>query len=54
MNIHKCDICKKAIKDLPVRAGVGVFREKDFCIKCGKPILDFLKKNKFIKNEEKK
>ncbi len=53
MNLTKCDICKKNIKGDPVRAGFGMFKEKDFCVNCGKPIVDFLKKNKFI-NEEKK
>jgi rRNA maturation endonuclease Nob1 len=52
MNIQKCDICKKSLKDDPVRAGIGILKEKDFCLNCGKPILDFLKKHKFI-NEDK-
>jgi len=54
MNISKCDICKKKLKGDPVRAGIGIFREKDFCFDCGKPILDFLKKHKFINKENKK
>lgn len=52
MNLVKCDICKKKLKNNPVRAGVGIFREKDFCLKCGKPILDFLNKHKLIQEEK--
>ncbi len=54
MNIIKCDICKKKIETNSVRAGVGFMREKDFCNDCGKPILNFLKKYKLIKEEKKK
>jgi len=53
MNISKCDICKKRLKDKPVRAGMGYFTGNDFCLKCGKPILDFLKKHKLLDKEEK-
>ena len=52
MNFVKCDICKNKLKSKPVRAGVGVFGEKDFCLKCGKPILDFLKKHKLLDEEK--
>lgn len=52
MNIRKCDICKKNLQDDSVRAGLGLFQAKDFCLKCGKPVLDFLKKHKFIKEEK--
>ena len=48
MNIMKCDICKKKTKDNSVRAGVGFLGTKDFCLTCGKPIIDFLKKHKLI------
>jgi len=54
MNISKCDICKKAIKGDTVRAGIGILREKDFCLRCGKPVLDFLRKHKFINIDKKK
>jgi len=53
INVTKCDICGNKLKGDSVRAGIGLFREKDFCFKCGKPILDFLKKYKLL-NEEKK
>ena len=55
MNINKCDICKKKLKDISVKAGVGYFSDKDFCLKCGKPILDFLRKHKLLnKNKNEK
>ncbi len=54
MNLTKCDICKKKIEGDSVKAGIGIFREKDFCLKCGKPVLDFLKKYGFIPKEKKK
>ncbi len=53
MNVRKCDVCKKRIKDSPIiRAGADYFSDKDFCLKCGKPILDFLKKHKLVKEEK--
>ncbi|MEK7190346.1 MAG: hypothetical protein AAB661_01115 [Patescibacteria group bacterium] len=52
MYITKCDICGKKLKDKPVRAGIGYFTGNDFCAKCGKPVLDFLKKHKLIDKEK--
>lgn len=54
MNITKCDICKKKLEGDSVKAGVSLFCERDFCLDCGKPILDFLKKYKFIDKDNKK
>lgn len=54
MNVRKCDICNEIIKDDPVIAGVGLFRYKEFCSSCGKPILGFLKKHKFITKDNKR
>ena len=54
MNTIKCDICKKVIKGDPVKAGVGIFRNKDFCLNCGKPVIDFLRKHKFIDKDKVK
>ena len=56
MYVIKCDICKKQLKDRndSIRAGVGLFREKDLCQNCGKPISDFLKRHKLIKEEKTK
>ncbi|MEK7128144.1 MAG: hypothetical protein AAB933_01095 [Patescibacteria group bacterium] len=54
MNVRKCDICKKEIKmEDSVKAGVGYFADKEFCSKCGKPILDFLKKRKLLDEDKK-
>jgi len=52
MYVRNCDICKKKIKGYPIRASADLLRDKDFCLKCGKPILDFLKKHKLIKEEK--
>ena len=52
MNITKCDICKKKIEDNSVRAGVGFLGTKDFCLICGKSIIDFLKKHKLLKEDQ--
>ena len=47
MRVTKCDLCKKNISGGPIVAGVGYLRNKEFCGKCGKPVLDFLKKHDF-------
>lgn len=54
MNVRKCDICEKEIEyEKSTRVAVG-YVDKEFCLKCGLPVLNFLKKNKFIdKNNEK-
>lgn len=43
MRILKCDICKKIIKDDPVRADVGFRVHVELCHKCGLPVLKLLK-----------
>lgn len=54
MHLRKCDICHKDLQsDSSIRVEVGYSRGKDFCLKCGKPILDFLKKHKLIDKTEK-
>ena len=54
MLVHKCDICKKEIKkDEAVFASVGSFLSNQiFCLKCGKPVADFV--NKLNKKENGK
>jgi hypothetical protein len=52
MRITKCDLCKKEIKKEPVTAGIGFFPKAELCEKCGSSILKFLRKNKFIKEDE--
>jgi hypothetical protein len=53
MLVTKCDFCKKNIKDNAIIAGVGFYRI-ELCKKCGKPVFDFLKRNKIVKEENKK
>jgi len=53
MLITKCDICNKEIKGEAVFASIGkYFSTQAFCLKCGKPVADFL--NKQSKNNKKK
>ncbi|KKQ23479.1 MAG: hypothetical protein US35_C0004G0012 [Parcubacteria group bacterium GW2011_GWA2_37_10] len=53
MNVSKCDLCKKEIKGQPLTVGRGFFHDvKEICDDCGKPVLEFLRKNKFIKEEK--
>ena len=51
----KCDICEKEIKDKAIFASMGTTffsNHQSFCLKCGKPIMDFL--NKLNKKENGK
>lgn len=54
MRLIKCDLCKKEIKEEPITAGTGFFPKAELCQECGSPILKFLKKHKFIKEEKGK
>lgn len=59
MQLIKCDICKKAIKNNKISAAVRIpniiYKNFDFCEKCGEPIAEFLEKTKlFIKQAKKK
>lgn len=52
MLITKCDICKKETKKQAVFASVGssfFSNHQAFCLKCGKPVAEFLEK---INNKE--
>jgi hypothetical protein len=55
MNITKCDICKKEIKDYKNQIGV-IHPEKIsnlvFCLGCGEPILKFLKKHNLAEKKQ--
>ena len=54
---YKCDSCKKDIelKDEIVSAGFGDgWRAKSFCLKCAKPVADFLNKHGFGKDKKQK
>ncbi len=53
MDIVKCDLCKKVIKEHPIRASFVDYpniNRADLCDKCGKPIVDFFERNKLLKN----
>ena len=54
MRIRKCDICKKVIQEdqKEVIAGLGLLASKEFCLNCGKPIINFLLNKKFIQKED--
>ncbi len=54
MRIRKCDICKKVIQEdqKEVIAGLGLLASKEFCLNCGKPVVNFLLDKKFIKKED--
>ncbi len=53
MRVTKCDLCKKEIKERPVNVRFGGYENAEFCEECCSPILEFLKKHKFIKDEKK-
>jgi hypothetical protein len=52
MNFTKCDICGKKIENNSVKAGIGFLGSKDFCLVCGKPVINFLKKHKLLKEDK--
>jgi len=53
--VLKCDFCKKVIKEnKSIKAAYTYLYSVDLCEKCGKPILNFLKKNKVIKTKDNK
>lgn len=56
MNVHKCDFCKKEIKDNQhVLAGTDYFMRPgvELCFECGEPILEFLRKHKIVDKNNK-
>ncbi len=56
MIVKKCDICKKIIEKEDVIRLVfqsDMFKSFEFCLKCAKPLIRFLKNNKLIKTHEK-
>ena len=53
MNVKRCDICKKEVEKDIIQTIYSFRIRKDFCLKCGKPVFDFLKENKLLSNEEK-
>jgi hypothetical protein len=54
MQITKCDICKKEIKDYSEEINVsplGRILGFVFCSNCGKPVIKFLRKNNLIEKK---
>ena len=56
MNVMKCDLCNKTIKDDKyVLAGTNYFLKRlEVCYNCGEPVVEFLKKHKFLNDETSK
>ncbi len=54
MFVTKCDLCKKEIKERPVNVRFCNHESAEFCEDCAFPVLKFLKKHKFIKDEKNK
>ena len=52
----KCDLCNKTIKDDKyVLAGTNYFLKRlEVCYNCGEPVVEFLKKHKFLNDETSK
>jgi len=54
MRTIKCDLCKEEINERPVYVRFCNYESAEFCENCGLPILKFLKKHNFIKEEKNK
>jgi len=55
MLVRKCDTCRREIKGEAVFASTGQYSSnQSFCLKCGKPVLNFLNKIKKNKNGKQK
>jgi hypothetical protein len=57
MQVTKCDICKKAIKDssnnVHVAVGSSMFSNyHEICASCGKSVLKFLKSKKLVEDKK--
>ena len=53
MLVTKCDVCNKEIKNKAVFASIGgslFSNHKALCLKCGKPVANFLEKINNKKN----
>lgn len=56
MFIYKCDMCKKEIKDRESKVAISYglsLSNGQLCHKCGKPVIDFLRKSRLIDDEGK-
>jgi len=58
MQISKCDICKGIIKNNKVSVAVKtpelIYKNFDFCWKCGELIIEFLEEKKLLIKPAKK
>lgn len=55
MDIKKCDMCKKEIKEIDdcVYVRFTLWNSAEFCSRCALPIMRFLQKNKFLDKDNK-
>jgi len=54
MDIKKCDLCKNEITNKKNYVSVRfAYDWIEFCEECASPVLNFLKRNKFIEKENK-
>lgn len=52
MNVTKCDICKKEIKEIKPTVRVNFrYESYEFCKNCNVPFVKLLEKHKLIKKE---
>ncbi len=57
MLVYKCDICESELdknKEGIIVGNRGIFSHFSLCDKCGKPIIEFMKKNKLIEIKKNK
>jgi hypothetical protein len=55
MDIKKCDLCKKEIKNREyISVGFDICEWAEFCQNCALPVFKFLRKNKFVDKNNKK
>lgn len=53
MDIKKCDLCQKEIKDRKKYVSVRfIYDWTELCDDCGAPVLKFLQKNKFLNKKD--
>jgi len=56
MQVTKCDVCKKEIKDYKEEVKIiapNTFAMIALCLDCGKPVLRFLRSHSLVKSSKK-
>ena len=54
MNVTKCDLCKKEIKEIKFAVRVNfMYNGYEFCKNCNVPFVKILEKHKLVKKENK-